>query len=70
VRDFIEITAATMDPAWVIFDRGERGTVLHELGGTLWCTRCFASPVTSDHVCDDITSHSRRWVRTGLAPPD
>lgn len=69
MSDWIEITATAMNPDWLVFDRGTPGTIAHRLGGTLWCTRCFSSPVTREHVCSDITGHSRRWVRTGLAPP-
>jgi hypothetical protein len=65
---FTEITATAMDSAWLTFDRGQPGTVLHDLGGAWWCTRCFTTGVTGERVCQDITSHSRRWVRTGLLP--
>lgn len=68
MKGFIEITATEMDPAWLAFDPGKPGTIAHRLGGTWWCTRCFASPVPIDHVCQDITSNARRWVRTSLVP--
>jgi hypothetical protein len=66
VNDWIEVTEAEMDPAWVVFDQGKPGTVLHELGGGWWCRRCFTSPVASDHVCQDIATGGRRWVLASL----
>jgi hypothetical protein len=63
VRGFVEVTASEMNEAWLVFEPGTPGTVAHELGGTWWCRRCFTSPATSEHVCEDIASHSRRWVR-------
>lgn len=66
MRDFIEVTATTMDSAWVVFDPGKPGTVLHELGGSWWCKRCFASPAEAGHVCEDIERGARRWVRASL----
>jgi hypothetical protein len=61
VNSFVEI-----NPAWVVFDPGEPGTVLHGLGGTLWCMRCFASPVAQDHVCEDVQRGARRFIRADL----
>lgn len=68
MNGFVEITATEMNQAWVVFDPGEPGTVLHALGGTLWCMRCFASPVAQDHVCEEIQRGARRWVRASLSP--
>jgi hypothetical protein len=66
--DWADVTATAMDPAWVVFDAGRPGTIAHRLGGGWWCRRCFASSVAEDHVCQDITNHSRRFVRADLRP--
>jgi hypothetical protein len=32
MKGLVEITATTMDPAWVALDRGTSGTIAHHLG--------------------------------------
>ena len=66
VNGWIEVTASAMDPAWLVFEPGTPSTIAHELGGAWWCRRCFTSSVAQDHVCEDITNHTRRWVRASL----
>jgi hypothetical protein len=58
-----EITTATMDPAWIMFERGKPGTLAHRLGGTWWCRRCFTLNAEDTHVCEDIRRGARRWTR-------
>ncbi|MDA8320715.1 MAG: hypothetical protein M0030_13035 [Actinomycetota bacterium] len=62
MTDFTEITATTMDPAWITYERGKPGTIAHMHGGTWWCARCFALNVSDRHVCADIERGARRWV--------
>lgn len=66
MNGFVEITASEMNAAWLTFDPGKPGTVLHELGGTWWCTRCFSSSVAQDHVCEDVQRGARRFIRADL----
>ncbi len=64
--EFTEVTATAMDPSWITYDRGKPGTIAHMLGGTWWCTHCFALNITDQHVCADIENRTRRWIRAGL----
>jgi hypothetical protein len=66
MAEFIDITSAAMDPSWISYERGTLGTLAHRLGGCWWCRRCFATSVDRDHVCSDIVSGGRRWVRANL----
>jgi hypothetical protein len=59
---FVEVTTATMNPEWMTHYPGQPGTIAHQLGGTWWCIRSFATGVTRDHVCEDIERGGRRWV--------
>ena len=68
MADFVEISAAEMDPSWITYERGTPGTLAHRLGGCWWCRRCFATSVDRDHICSDIVSGGRRWVRANLLP--
>jgi len=73
VDEFIEVTTTQMDRAWVVYDPGRPGTLAARLGGTWWCVRCFRTDArqpdfASSHVCEDIASGARRWVRKDLAP--
>ena len=71
--EFAGITTTQMDRAWVVYDPGMLGSLAAQLRGTWWCVRCFRTDAgqpdfASSHVCEDIASGARRWVRKDLAP--
>jgi len=70
---FVEVTTTRMDREWVVCDSGMPGTLAARLGGTWWCVRCFRTDAgqpdfAASHVCADIATGGRRWVRQDLAP--
>jgi hypothetical protein len=72
-EEFVEITTTQMDRGWVVYDPGMPGTVAAQRGGFWWCVRCFRPDTgqpdfASSHICDDIVSGGRRWVRQDLVP--
>ena len=70
---FVEITATQMDREWVVYDPGMPGTLAALRGGSWWCVRCFRTDAgqpdfATSHICQDIATGARRWVRADLAP--
>ena len=71
-KEFVEITATRMDRRWVVYDRGMPGTLAALHGGSWWCIRCFRTDAgqpdfATSHICQDIASGAKRWVRADLA---
>lgn len=61
-----EVTTDQMDPDDVQVYVGAPGTIFRHLGRPeLICTRCHATNVQLTHVCADIKTGARRWVRAG-----
>jgi hypothetical protein len=71
-EEFVEITATQMNWRWIAYDQGMPGTLAALHGGSWWCIRCFRTDAgqpdfATSHICQDIASGARRWVRADLA---